>query len=126
MALLTSHEVTDIRSDVVETLFDTCVVQTPSVSYDSGGQPVTTYSDSSATACGFAFSGASEPLSQFGVEERAEAEVRLAVGTTVTYKSRIKLTHVKGVALGTALVFEAMGEPQVRLMTLVLQVRRVV
>ena len=105
---LTAADLVIMRAAQTQSLMDTCVVQTQSVTVDTYGQGIETFTDGSAIACRFVPSNrvaASEVNRTTSTITITPATVRLPLGTTVTPKDRVKITKRFGETLGTALIF---------------------
>jgi len=105
MSLLDARDLAMMRADQADALWDTCVVQTQSVTADTYGQPIETFTDGAAISCRFVPSQGTEIWRSNSVITRIGAKVRLPLGTAITPKDRVKITHRFGVALTTPLVF---------------------
>ena len=98
----------------------------------SGGEPTTTYDyDAAAVRCRQSRTLRGQSLQAREVMDGSQAapsdvEIRFPGGTTVASKYRIKLTHRKGVALGTAEYYAVIGEPWVTLRHVVCNWRRLI
>jgi len=119
-------ELAAMRSDVEETLLDTCQIGTEAEA--SGLEPGAdswTYDDESPVSCGFNASASKEVFdgSQATI---TDAVFRLPIGTAVTSVNRLKLTHRQGVALDTAEEYALIGAPRRGLTALTVYGRRVV
>lgn len=90
---------------------DTCIIQAYSATPDTYGDPVPTYTDGAAIACGFDPTGGRESWRPDMTALHVDATVRLPIATTLDTRDRIKITKRFGVAI-TAIVFEIVGLPQ--------------
>lgn len=111
---MTSLDVLDLRSmrlAQTDTMQDTCKILTLSSGSDSWSSPTKAYTTGSAISCGFRYM---TPRELHGSAEVpvVQAEVRLPYDTTISSNERIQVTHIKGVALGTAEVYEVLGPPR--------------
>lgn len=105
MTLLSSNDLTAIRAEQTDALWDTCVVQTQTSAANSVGEMIETFTDGSAIACRFVPSPGSEVRRTDNTIVIMPALVRLPNGTAVTPNDRIKITKRYGATLTTALVF---------------------
>jgi len=124
--MLTSDQLTDLRADVADTFWDTCVIQTYHATADSHGQMVNSPSGGSAISCGFRWKTSKDAFSVggAGVVAEGDAELRLPIGTTITAKERVKITYLRGSALGTALIFQVIGEPRPGLTAILVDLKK--
>jgi head-tail adaptor len=112
MSLIDSHDLAMMRADQTDALWDTCVVQTQSVTVDTYGQGIETFTDGTAIACRFVPSSGreiKEITRRDGTITIIRAIVRLPRGTTVTPNDRIKITKRFGETLTTPLVYAVAG-----------------
>jgi len=105
MGLISANDLTGLRADQTDALWDTCIVQAWSGTANAYGELVETYTDGSAMACRFVASSGSESHKANMTTVTMPALVRLPLGTTVTAKDRVKITKRFGETLATALVF---------------------
>lgn len=110
MKAFSTAELTRLQSAQVAAMQDTCVVQSYARTLDSYGSPVETFTDGSAIACGVDMTAGRENRRADMNVERIDATVRLPIGTVIKAADHVKVTHRFGVALGTALIFEVIGE----------------
>lgn len=87
-------------------------------------QGVATYTPGAACPMGY------RPQSPKEVHDDQEVavlmgRVRLPLGTAVTSKSRIRITHIEGEELGTALDFAVYGEPMIRPTIIICQLQKI-
>lgn len=126
MDAFSTAELSSLQATQVESLQDTCVLQSwSSGSADAYGQRVETWTDGAALACGYKPTGGREV---WGVEDQPiiiDATVRLPIATVVNRKDRVRVTHRFGVELDSAEVFEIIGEPRRGPSGLQLDLRRV-
>lgn len=111
MTLLTSTEL-DAMSETAElSMHDTCVVQTPTTTYDAVGGAVQTWTDGASMACGVQFTSErrQESIEVAGVRYDVDATIRLPLDATVASTQRIKVTKRYGLALGVVWTFEVLG-----------------
>jgi len=126
MDAFSAAELAGLQATQVDSLMDTCLVQTWSgSSADSYGQLVETWTDGDALACGYYPKGGREVPGPDAAPIVTDATVRLPLDTTVDRRDRIKLTHRFGVELDTAEVFEIVQEPRRGPSGLQLDLRRV-
>jgi hypothetical protein len=90
---------------------DTCKVLAYSATADDYGLPVVTFTPGAAIACGF------DPQASREVQEGSHVAVvdgrlRLPLGTAVTSKDRIQVTHRFGEALSSPETYSIIGEPE--------------
>lgn len=112
MSLIDSQDLAMMRADQTDALWDTCVVQTQSVTVDTYGQGIETFTDGTAIACRFVPSSGreiKEITRPDGTITIIRALLRLPRGTTVTPNDRIKITKRFGETLTTALVYGVAG-----------------
>lgn len=105
---LTAADLVIMRAAQTQSLMDTCVIQTQSVTVDTYGQPIETFTDGAAIACRFVPSSGQEVREVSRADSTItvmRAIVRLPRGTTVTPKDRVKITKRYGETLATALVY---------------------
>lgn len=124
--MLSSSEVAGLRSAAEAHLLDTCVIQSYSETRDSLGTPSATYTDGAATACGFQSLSAAESRTPEGTTIRADAALRLPLSTlgSLDTRSRIRLTHVLGVALSPAITYSIVGRPEPGKTTVLVRLER--
>ena len=124
---LTATQITQMQNQAGDLMHDTCVVQTyTSTTLDSYRQPTVTYPDGSAISCGFRWKTSKDAFSVggAGVVAEGDAELRLPIGTTITAKERVKITYLRGSVLGTALIFQVIGEPRPGLTAILVDLKR--
>ena len=109
--MLTAQELTDMDATQIESMLDTCVLQTATNSYDAVGGAVQTWSNGAATPCGVRFTSDRRPESVevASVRYDVDATIRLPLDVTPTTLQRIRVTHRAGTALATAWVFDVLG-----------------
>lgn len=113
--MLSATEITQMKAYNVGLMGDTCQIGIYSgASSDSHGQPTETWTYGSAIACGFnpnAHSGGAAGQSVPGelTVTSLNAQVRLAIGTTVNVRDRVKVTKKAGATLPEDLVFEVVS-----------------
>jgi head-tail adaptor len=78
---------------------DTCIIQTYSETINTYGQPVPTWTDGTAQACGVYPKGLRESHNVSNTTVQYDATIRLPVGTVVDMRDRVKVTHRFGVAV---------------------------
>lgn len=110
MNVFTSAELSRMQGAQVGAMQDVCIVQSYSRTLDSYGSPVETFADGSAIACGVDMTAGRESRRADMNVERIDATVRLPIGTVIKATDHVKVTHRFGAALGTALIFEVIGE----------------
>ncbi len=90
---------------------DICTIQSYSRTLDGYGEPVVTYTDGAAIACGVEMTMGKEARRGDMNVERIDATLRLPIATTLKAADRIKVTYRFGAALGSAFqVYEIVGE----------------
>lgn len=87
---------------------DTCVVQRYSRTLDTYGEPVPTYTDGAAIACGVEMTTGKENRRGDMLVEHIDATLRLPIATTLQAADRIKVTYRFGAA--ALQVYEIVGE----------------
>lgn len=103
--LLTSR-LTRMRAIVADAMEDTCIIQTYTEGVaDSYNEKPITYTDGSAIDCTYEPGGGAEVDRTTGTVSVRRARVKIALTNTVTVKDRIKVTHLKGSELASALVY---------------------
>lgn len=106
-------ELSHMREAQTGHFLDTCVIQTAVETLDSFRQMVITYpADSTALACGLDMRPGNEAHSTTATVLDYDATIRLALGTVVTEKDRIKVTKRFDETLVTPLVFEIVSPAQ--------------
>lgn len=109
----TAADLTAMREAQDGHMLDTGNVQPVSVSVDSFGQAVETYStNSSSIACGLDMRPGSE---RFGTEKTIidyDATVRVPISTSVDIRDRFRVTKRFSETLGTYLLFDIVAPPQ--------------
>ncbi len=113
---LSTLELSQMQSDNEDHMMDTADIYTRTDTLDSYGQPVPTWTKGDTISCGFGFSPfkfRSRELSTYGAEETSEilvrARVPLSYQNTLTTNDRLRLTHLKGVALTPAQDYDVQG-----------------
>lgn len=116
-------ELVMLRADAESEMLDTCKIGTK-VAGGSAVEPSKgKYAYGDAISCGFDSSPSSE--AQDGSQRTlTDGEIRLPIGTSVSSVNAIQVTHRQGAELGTAEVFEVVGEPRRGMTALVAQVKR--
>lgn len=109
MTLVDAKDLAVMRADQTLGMYDTCKIGAYTAPSTSGGSP--SYSYGAAIACRFVPGANGESRTAKMTVVVTPARVRLPMGTTVTAKDRVQITHRFGVALGTALEFNAQGQP---------------
>jgi head-tail adaptor len=105
MSLISANDLTGLRADQSDAMWDTCVVQAWSGTANAYSELIETYTDGSAIACRFVPDSGTESRRANMTQVIMPALVRLPLGTTVTAKDRIKVTKRFGTTLATPLVF---------------------
>jgi len=91
---------------------DRCVLLTRgSAGTDEHGQPIATWTERAATACGFGYPSPREAMGGAQVPA-TQGRVRLPLDTDVSNVDRVRLTHRFGAALSPTETFEVVGEPR--------------
>ncbi len=93
-------------------MLDTGLVQAVTVTGDTFGQQVESWTDGSAIACGLDMRPGSERHGTDKTLIEYDATVRLPVSTTVDLRDRFKVTKRFGETLTTALVFDIVSPIQ--------------
>jgi hypothetical protein len=122
MDALTAAELAEMRECQVASLQDTCKVLAYSATTDDYGLPKASYTPGAAQACGF------DPTSSREVQEGSQvavvdARLRLPLGTVVTSRDRVQITHRFGEALSSPETYSIIGEPERGPVGLVLNLR---
>ncbi len=99
-------ELTAMRTATTDHLMDTYVPQVYSRAFDAFGQEVVTFTDGTAAACGLDMRPGSERHGSANTLTEYDATIRVAVGSTLNTKDRVKVTKRFGETLGAALVFD--------------------
>jgi hypothetical protein len=100
-----------MRAAQAAAMLDTGVVQTwAEGAADGYGQTGDTWTDGAAIACGVEIVGMNESRRSDYQLEVGDAVIRVPVTTTVDRRDRIKITKRNGTTLGTAEVFEVVGQ----------------
>jgi hypothetical protein len=115
-AALSTLDLAQMQLDNESHMMDTAVIYTRTDALDSLGQPIPTWTEGDTITCGFAFSPfkfRSRELDIYGAEETSEMLVRARVSLdeidTLTTNDRLRLTHLKGVALTTPQDYDVQG-----------------
>lgn len=110
MSYLTAPEVTRMKAEAEETMLDTCQIGIRTSGDFSDPSGTASYSYGSGIACGVSKGGGVE--SDEGAQvDIAAVTIRLPIGTTVSSKDRIKVTHRKGTALAADEYYSINGDP---------------
>jgi hypothetical protein len=112
MTAFTTDELTAMRSAQQAHMMDTYVPQVYSRAFDAFGQEVVTFTDGTASACGLDMRPGSERHTPGNTLTEYDATIRVAVGSTLTTKDRVKVTKRFGETLSTPLVFEIVAPLQ--------------
>ena len=110
--MFTANELTGFRTATTDHLMDTYVPQVYSRTFNAVGEPVVTFTDGTAAICGLDMRPGSERHTTGNTLTEYDATVRVAVGSTLTTKDRVKVTKRFGETLGTALVFDVVAPLQ--------------
>lgn len=124
MTIPRAGELTRLQATQSAHMPDTCLILTRSTLEDAYGGEVETFTPGSAVFCGFKATSKREVQEQ-GQVVMAEAELRLPIGTAVTSKDRVRVTHRFGIALPSALDYDVIGHPSQGPSGLLLTLRRV-
>lgn len=112
MSDFSADELTGMRAAQTGHMMDTAVIQTYSETFNSFGEAIATYTDTTAQDCGLDMRPGSERHNPDNQYIEYDATLRLAITATPGARDRIKITHRFSEALGTALVFEIVGPIQ--------------
>ncbi len=126
MTLLDANDLAMLRADQALSFLDTCQIAPVVETAATGGELVEswpTYAD--AVACGFEPTGGRERRRGQGTILITDATLRLALGTTITARSRVKVTKIKGETLSTPLYFGVVGSPRQGKTALVVELEEV-
>lgn len=113
--MLSTGQITQMKATNVGLMADTCQIGVySSAAADSHGQPTETWTYGSDTACGFnpnAHSGGAAGQTKPGelTVTSLNAQLRVAIGTTVNIRDRVKVTKKAGATLPEALTFEVVS-----------------
>lgn len=109
--MLTAAELADMSDVADESMMDTCVIQTATVTYDAVGGAVETWSNSAATPCGVRFTSErrAETIEVAGVRYDVDATIRISLDTAVSTTQRVRVTHRAGTALAAPWTFAVLG-----------------
>ena len=109
--LWSATQLSRMRATWTASLGDTCQIGTRTGTPDTYNEPVDSYSYATGVACGIEYTSSREVERDPGKIITIDATLRLAHGTTLSHRDRIKLTHRYGTALSTAQTFEVVGYP---------------
>ena len=108
----TDADLTSMRDMQDAHMLDTGLVQAVTVTGDTFGQQVESWTDGSTIACGLDMRPGSERHGTDKTIVEYDATVRLPIETTVDLRDRFKVTKRFGEALATALVFDIVAPIQ--------------
>lgn len=91
---------------------DTCVIKVITYSVDSYREITDSATDSAATACQLIYQPGTEMKDGDNITLAYDASIRLPIGTTISAKDRVSITHRYGTALGTTILFEVLSPPR--------------
>lgn len=110
MSYLGAAEITRMKAEAEDTMLDTCQIGVRTSGDFGDPSGTASYAYGSGIACGVAKGGGAES------DEGAQADIsavtiRLPMGTTVSSKDRIKVTHRRGTALAADEYYSINGDP---------------
>lgn len=107
----TADELSRLQQAQENGMFDTCIIARYAAGgVDDYGKLAPVWTDGASTACGLAPNKHNEVMAGAQVV-LSDAVLRLPIDTVIGARDRVTVTHRFGVALGTALVYELLGEP---------------
>ena len=104
---------------------DTCKIGTRAALGGTTPEPTAAWTYGSAIRCVYEQTGSTEVLDE-GQAALTDVVFRVPLGTTVARDDRIQLTKRDGVALGTAITCEVVGDPVTSFGEIVVRGRKVV
>lgn len=100
-----------ITATIEDSLLDTCTVDAYTELAGELNEPEVTYTAGAATPCRFrATSGMVNIVPDFGLAG-VDAMLRLPLGTTITNRDRVTVTHRYGIALAEPQTYSVAGDP---------------
>jgi hypothetical protein len=122
---LQSSERAALRVYQVETLQDTCIVQTRSeAATDPYGEGGATYTPGSPIRCGYK-ARSSREVQQGNETVLIDGELRLPHGTAIVSLDRVQVTKRYGETLTPPLLFYVVGQPAIGVSGVVVSLKRV-
>lgn len=109
--MLSQAELAAMADTADESMMDTCIIQTATVTADAVGGTSITWTDSTAIACGVQFTSErrQESIEVAGTRYDVDATIRVSLDVTVQPTNRVKVTKRYGQTLATAWTFEVLG-----------------
>ncbi len=111
MRVFTADELDRMRSTQEDAMQDTCIVLTPVDRQDDWGNPVSGWTESEDTPCGYRPMSPRE-VQASGLVPEIVGQLRLAHDTVITSRCRVRLTKRFGGFLSSAETFEVTGPIQ--------------
>jgi len=131
-AAFSTLELAQMQYDNEAHMMDTAIIYTRTDTISSDGQPVASWTKGATIPCGFGYSPfkfRSRELNIYGAEESSEILVRARVSLdyidSFTTNDKLRLTHLKGVALTTPEDYEIQGFEEPGPSALVVNLKRV-
>jgi hypothetical protein len=131
-ANLSTLELQYMQSFNEDHMMDTCVIMTGTTTVSTAGGAVHTWTTNSTIDCGWGqspYKFRSRELSSYGAEESSEILVRVRVSLdyadSIDTNDRLRLTHLKGVALTTPEDYDVQGFNEPNPAGIVVNVKRV-
>jgi hypothetical protein len=125
MRQISSGELARIQSSQLETLHDTCIIQTFSSSgSNTFGSPVVTYTDGSPVKCALWENNGIKEYRGNVILTEADATLRLPANTVITTKDRVKITYIYGSPVTGSFIYAVYSEPKNGLSGQVVELKR--
>jgi len=119
--MFTSGELEGFKATQLESLQDTCNLEKYTVTFNSYGEPISSYVVQSGIACGVNMTGGKEFYKGSLIETDTDATIRFPLSTDINIKDRITITKRYGVTV-SGLTFEVKQEPRQGISGLVVDV----
>lgn len=104
-------ELARMREAQANAMADTCEILEPAGGTDDFNLPLDDYPEGGdPIACGYKPSSRRE-VQESGEVTMADAELRLPVGTSISRRARVKVTHRHGETLSPPLLYDVIGVP---------------
>src|SRR5574343_530641 len=94
-----ASELADMRTAQDAHMMDTCLIGVRSVSYNSFGEPIETFTNGSALDCGLDMRPGSERHGENMTQVTYDATLRLPIATVINVLDRVTITHRFGEAV---------------------------